>query len=175
MAQCMNFGHVASSAAYAVMTAVVRTGTFAALVSCVACGSDDPESKQGSSGQAGSMASGGSASGSGGASSGGTSAAAGAMSTGGATGTGGSMGTQPLGKICANDGNCSQAEGAAVCCVNTCTLSEQCPTSTGYLPCESTADCSAYGGGKQCCELEAGGQTMRFCTKQSACAGQILP
>jgi hypothetical protein len=127
------------------------------------------------------MASGGSSAGiagtpaSGGASSGGTSTAGGSMSTGGSTGTGGSMGTQPLGKICANDSNCSQAEGAAVCCVNTCTLSEQCPTSTGYLPCESSADCSVYGGGKLCCELEAGGEIMRFCTKQSACAGQVLP
>jgi hypothetical protein len=44
-----------------------------------------------------------------------------------------------------------------------------------YLPCDSTADCSAYGGGKLCCETSSNGQTMRFCTKQSACSGKILP
>jgi hypothetical protein len=44
-----------------------------------------------------------------------------------------------------------------------------------YLPCNSAADCAAYGGGKLCCEVDAGGQTMRFCTKQSGCSGHALP
>jgi hypothetical protein len=81
------------------------------------------------------------------------------------------MGTQPLGSICANTGNCSQAGGMAVCCMNTCTLADMCPSSPGYLPCAKQADCDAFGGGKICCE--AGG--MRFCTKQSACTGRRLP
>jgi hypothetical protein len=63
----------------------------------------------------------------------------------------------------------------AVCCVNTCTLAEGCPTNPMYLPCESQADCDAYGGGKLCCEMGAGQNLMRFCTKQSACSGRILP
>jgi hypothetical protein len=102
-----------------------------------------------------------------------------AAGTGGSTSTagtgGGSMGMQPLGAICANDGNCSQADGAAVCCNSTCTLSDQCPASTTYLPCNSAADCAAYGGGKICCEVGSGSAAMRFCTKQSACSGQKLP
>lgn len=47
--------------------------------------------------------------------------------------------------------------------------------STSYLPCDSKADCSAYGGGKVCCETVSAGQGMRFCTKPSACSGQLLP
>jgi hypothetical protein len=82
---------------------------------------------------------------------------------------------QPLGAICANDTNCSQAEGTTVCCQSSCTLDDQCPASTSYLACESTADCSAFGGGKLCCEATAGDEVMRFCTKRSACAGRILP
>ncbi|MFZ5890575.1 MAG: hypothetical protein ACOY0T_05850 [Myxococcota bacterium] len=128
---------------------------------------------------------------------GGTTAGGGAKSAGGATATGGAMsggggvaggsnnvagtmaaagstGMQPLGAICANDGNCSQAQGAAVCCRSTCTLAEECTNST-YLPCDSGADCAAYGGGKSCCEQQASGQTIRFCTKQSACTGKVLP
>ncbi len=101
-------------------------------------------------------------------------AAGGAPSTAGTAGTGAS-GTQPLGAICSNDSNCSQSSGAAVCCVNTCTAADQCPANPMYLPCDSTADCSAYGGGKLCCETSSNGQTMRFCTKQSACSGKILP
>jgi hypothetical protein len=84
---------------------------------------------------------------------------------------GGPMGTQPLGSACANTGNCSQATGTAVCCVNTCTLADACPTDPGYLPCTKKADCDRYGGGKVCCQTAA----MTFCTKQSACAGTILP
>jgi hypothetical protein len=87
------------------------------------------------------------------------------------SGMGGPQGTQPLGSLCANTGNCSQAMGAAVCCVNTCALAADCPSGPQYLPCNSAADCAQYGGGKICCE--AGG--MRFCTKQSACSGKTLP
>jgi len=59
--------------------------------------------------------------------------------------------------------------------VNTCTAADQCASNPMYLPCDSTADCSAYGGGKLCCETSSNGQAMRFCTKQSACSGKILP
>jgi hypothetical protein len=97
----------------------------------------------------------------------------GGTSSAGMTGSGAS-GTQPLGAICSNDGNCSQSSGAVVCCVNTCTAADQCPKNPMYLPCDSTADCSAYGGGKLCCETTSNGQTMSFCTKQSACTGKVL-
>jgi hypothetical protein len=78
---------------------------------------------------------------------------------------------QPLGAICANDTNCSQSEGTAVCCESTCTLDDQCPSSPTYLPCESAEGCAEFGGGKVCCEIGA----MRFCTKPSACSGEVLP
>jgi hypothetical protein len=84
---------------------------------------------------------------------------------------GGPMGTQPLGALCANDGNCSQAMGEAVCCVNSCELAADCPESPGYLPCTTGEDCAAFGGGKICCELG----DARFCTKRSACAGDEIP
>jgi hypothetical protein len=87
----------------------------------------------------------------------------------------GATGTQPLGAICANDDNCSDSAGTAVCCQQTCTLAEACPTSTTYLPCEGAADCKKYGGGKLCCEVQTSSDTMRFCTKQSACSGKVLP
>jgi hypothetical protein len=96
---------------------------------------------------------------------------AGATSGGGSTG---STGMQPLGAICANDGSCSQSAGNTVCCRSSCTLAEQCPTSTQYLPCNSTADCSVYGGGKLCCEVMTSSEPIRFCTKQSACSGKVL-
>jgi hypothetical protein len=92
----------------------------------------------------------------------------------GMTGTGAS-GTQPLGAICANDDNCSDSGGASVCCQQTCTLADACPTDPTYLPCDSAADCKEYGGGKLCCEVQTSSETMRFCTKQSACSGKILP
>jgi hypothetical protein len=82
----------------------------------------------------------------------------------------GPIGTQPLGAVCANDLNCSQDQGSAVCCVNECRLSSECPGGS-YLRCTAQSDCEAYGGGKVCCE--AGG--MRFCTKPSACDGQRIP
>ena len=84
---------------------------------------------------------------------------------------GGPMGTQPIGAACANDGNCSQAMGETVCCINSCELVQDCPESPGYLPCTTRSDCQVYGGAKVCCELG----TQRFCTKQSGCGGQILP
>ena len=88
-----------------------------------------------------------------------------------ATGTpGGPAGTQSLGGACANTGNCSQAAGMVVCCVNTCTLAEACPSNPNYLPCTKGADCDQFGGGKVCCM--AGG--MSFCTKPSACSGNII-
>lgn len=101
---------------------------------------------------------------------------AGAADAGGAGGSGGGtpggpMGTQPLGSVCANDGNCDQSMGAAVCCINTCTIADQCPDSPGYLPCNRASDCSAFGGAKICCQLG----NARFCTKQSACGGDRLP
>src|SRR5262245_59124300 len=37
-------------------------------------------------------------------------------------GAAGTTGTQPIGFICANSTNCSQAQGLTVCCINTCKL-----------------------------------------------------
>jgi hypothetical protein len=168
MARSMNLGCVAA---------------LAALVGSVGCGSEDSESNEDPGAKGGSMASGGSG---GTIPIGGATATGGSMSTGGSTNTGGSTstggssgtgatGTQPLGTICANDGNCSQTEGEAMCCMSTCTLAEQCPSSPQYLPCNTAAGCAEFGGGKVCCEMDAGGQPMRFCTKPSACSGQVLP
>jgi hypothetical protein len=101
----------------------------------------------------------------------GMSGAAGATGTGGATGgagasgaSGAAGGTQPIGAACVNNGNCSQADGAAVCClqISTCVLASQCPGGTNYVSCE-TQPCAKSGW--VCCS--AGG--MHFCTKQSAC------
>jgi hypothetical protein len=81
---------------------------------------------------------------------------------------GGPMGTQPLGALCANTGNCSQAMGQAVCCVDTCKLATECPVPPGYFPCNRKADCSTNdrdSEGRICCE----GGGMRFCTKPSVC------
>lgn len=105
-----------------------------------------------------------------GASDGGAASADAAASDGGGT-PGGPNGTQPIGTLCANDGNCSQAMGEAVCCVNTCELVQACPESPGYLPCTTGSDCEAFGGGKVCCEL---GEDC-FCTKRSACGGKEIP
>jgi hypothetical protein len=95
----------------------------------------------------------------------------GGSGVGGATGTGGSdagmsttdSGTQPLGAVCANTGNCSQADGTAVCCLSiaTCVLDTQCQGGS-YVSCE-TQPCTKSGW--VCCN--AGG--MHFCTKPSAC------
>jgi hypothetical protein len=83
---------------------------------------------------------------------------------------GGPMGTQPLGSLCANTGNCTQASGVAVCCVNTCTLAEACPSNPNYLSCMKASDCDQFGGGKVCCQAGS----MSFCTKPSACSGTVL-
>jgi hypothetical protein len=131
----------------------------------------------GESGIGGTMSSGGTTSsgGSGGTTSSGGSG--GTTSSGGSAGTAGAgaTGTQPLGAICANDTNCSQSAGSAVCCESSCTLEDQCPSSALFLPCEATADCAMYGGGKLCCEAQTSEGAMRFCTKRSACSGEILP
>jgi hypothetical protein len=115
--------------------------------------------------------------GAGGAGSGSGHGGAGGNAAGGAPGAdamssmNGPMGTQPLGALCANTTNCSQATGAAVCCANsTCTLSADCPQG-GYLACEKAADCDQYGGGKVCCDAGS----MKYCTKPSGCAGKTLP
>jgi hypothetical protein len=92
----------------------------------------------------------------------GTAGATGGAGTAGTTGAGG--GTQPIGAACVNNGNCSQADGTAVCClqISTCVLATDCPGGTNYVSCE-TQPCAKSGW--VCCS--AGG--MHFCTKQSAC------
>jgi hypothetical protein len=84
---------------------------------------------------------------------------------------GGPMGTQPIGALCAYDSHCTQAMGEAVCCGSSCELVQDCPDSPGYLPCSKGSDCESFGGSKVCCEVGP----QRFCTKQSACNGRILP
>ena len=135
-----------------------------------ACGSDSNgggdaaagSSGGGSAGRGGTTGSagtpgGGGTTGGGGAGRGGTTGSA------GTTGAGGS-GTQPIGAACANTGNCSQADGPAVCCLSipACVLASQCPTSPTYVSCETTP-CDKTGW--ICCN--AGG--MHFCTKQNGC------
>jgi hypothetical protein len=39
----------------------------------------------------------------------------------------------------------------------------------------SKQDCSQYGGGKICCEVTSGTDTMSFCTKPNGCSGTQLP
>jgi hypothetical protein len=105
--------------------------------------------------------------------SGGTAGGAGSGATGrggttgsaGATGTAGTMGTQPIGAACANTANCSQADGAAVCClqISTCVLATQCPGSTNYVPCTDDASCNK--GGWICCKTSV----MNYCTKSNGC------
>jgi hypothetical protein len=84
-------------------------------------------------------------------------------------GSTGPVGTLPLGALCANDLNCSQDQGSAVCCVGVCRLAEDCPGGS-YLRCVTGSDCDAFGGGKVCCDTPA----MRFCTKPSACEGEVI-
>jgi len=151
----------------------------AALAGLLGCSSES-KSQDGGGGAAGSVSTGGSGTGGAGTGGAGTGGAP-AKPDGSATsdgpapdaqGTpGGPMGTQPLGSLCANTGNCSQSSGMAVCCVNTCTLAEACPSGPNYLPCMKAADCDQFGGGKVCCQT---GST-RFCTKPSACSGMVLP
>src|SRR5450432_2293065 len=150
--------------------AYVLAFVLAFVLAAAACGSSSPAPTGGMDAAAGTSATGQAGAGAGGAS--GRTGSAGSSSTGagGASGTsgaggGGPSGTQPLGSACANTGNCSQADGAAVCCTNTCVLQGQCPSGTNFLACASAADCAKYGGGKVCCEQTAGGVSMSFCTK----------
>lgn len=110
--------------------------------------------------------------------SGGAAGAAGGSANTGGTASGG----LPPGSVCANDSNCSQSAGPAVCCVAPgcggpceCRLTADCPTGTPFLPCNSAADCAAFGGGKVCCKATSGGQTMQYCTKENGCPGVTLP
>ena len=118
-------------------------------------------------------------------SSGGTASSGGAASSGGTrpSGGGGSAATgQPIGAICVNDSNCSQSQGMATCCaIPTCTgpcecrLAADCPKTGLFLECKGAADCGAFGGGKVCCQIASGSQTMQYCTKPSGCSGKVLP
>jgi hypothetical protein len=160
----------------------------AGLSSGIACSDDDDGAGDGgqsgsgalsgAAGSSGGTGGGGGAGGSGGAGTGGTGGAA----TGGSGGSSTADGGQPLGALCVNDSNCNQASGTAVCCVVEgcpapceCALTTQCPEGTLFLPCNATADCNQFGGGKICCEMGSGANVMRFCTKQNGCAGTILP
>jgi hypothetical protein len=149
----------------------------------------------GGGGSSGTLSTGGSAGSSGGAAGAGGSAGAGTggsgatggAGAGGSGGSGGGGGTsadggQPIGSLCVNDQNCSQAQGKTVCCAMPgcvapceCQLETSCPGGTPFLPCNTSADCNQFGGGKVCCEVQSGGSTMRFCTKQNGCSGQVIP
>ena len=130
-------------------------------------------------GAGGETSAGGRASGSGGAPSGGATSSGGTAPS----GRGGSAATgQPIGAICVNDSNCSQAQGMAVCCATPactgpceCRLAADCPKSGLFLECKGAADCGAFGGGKVCCQVGSGSQTMQYCTKPSGCPGVVLP
>jgi hypothetical protein len=140
-----------------------------------ACGSSNNPPSTGTAGTTGGAGSGrggttGGAGTSGAAGAAGTSGNAGTTGRGGTTGSAGATGTggaggQPLGAICANSSNCSQADGPAVCCLSipACVPEGQCPGSPNFVPCTDTASCNK--GGWICCN--AGG--MHFCTKQSGC------
>jgi hypothetical protein len=140
-------------------------------------------------GAGGTGASGGSAGTGGSAATGGSAGTGGAAGSGGVSGTGGggtgggtADGGQPIGSLCVNDQNCNQSQGKTVCCAMPgcvapceCQLETNCPGGTPFLPCQTSADCSKFGGGKVCCEVQTGGSTMRFCTKQNGCSGQVIP
>jgi hypothetical protein len=154
--------------------AFARGFAVLALVAVMGCDSggksptpDGAAGVSGSAGRAGGAGTTGSAGNLGGAGSSGSAGTTGGAGTSGSAGTtgGGGSGTQPIGAACANTGNCSQADGTAVCClqISTCVLDTQCPTGTTYVSCE-TQPCSKAGW--VCCNQ--GG--MRFCTKQSACS-----
>jgi hypothetical protein len=146
----------------------LRLLVIALVVLAQACGSSakmgaGDASLDGVGGGGGSAGAGGGGSGGGSGGGGAGSGSGGSAGAGGATGSGGT-GTQPIGAACANSGNCSQADGTAVCClpITTCVLDTQCPAGTNYVSCE-TQPCTKAGW--VCCN--AGG--MHFCTKQSAC------
>jgi hypothetical protein len=132
----------------------------------------------GTNGGAGTTGASGASGTNGGAGATGASDASGGAGTAGASGAGGggsAAGGQPLGSACANTGNCSQADGAAVCCVqiSTCVLTAQCPMGTNFLACNGASDCSKFGGGKVCCK--GSGAMGNYCTKPSGCPGPTLP
>ena len=58
---------------------------------------------------------------------------------------------EAINEYCANTGNCSQADGPAVCCLqnSTCVLDGQCASSPNYVPCSATNPCTK--GGWVCC------------------------
>ncbi|HYO96685.1 MAG TPA: hypothetical protein VER33_19370 [Polyangiaceae bacterium] len=122
-----------------------RRIALALLLMCSSCGSDGSDSDGGAGGEPGSIGLGGATS-----SSGGQPVSTGGSASSGSTASGGSG-------LAGGSG----AGGST--------------TGTAYLPCDSQADCAAYGGGKVCCEATTAAQVMRFCTKQSACSGQVLP
>jgi hypothetical protein len=116
-------------------------------------GADKTSGAAGSTGAAGTMGTAG------------TTGAGGTTGTAGTTGAGGTGGTQPVGSVCANTSNCSQADGKAVCCIQlgpACTLEADCPASPTYVSC-ATQPCAKAGW--VCCDK--GG--MKYCTKQSGC------
>ena len=125
--------------------------------------------KGGSGGSAGTTGAGGttgSAGVSGTAGRGGATGSAGNSGGGGTGGAGAAMGTIPIGSVCANTSNCSQADGPAVCCpqISTCVLDGQCPGSTNYVPCnDTTMPCTKAGW--ICCHSAS----MTYCTKQNGC------
>jgi hypothetical protein len=144
-----------------------------------ACNSSSPapsghDGGAGASGAAGAAGTSGAAGAAG--TSGGTAGASGTSGgTAGASGTsgGGGTGSQPIGSVCANTGNCSQADGTAICCVNMCALQAQCPMGNQFIACASQADCAAkVGSGRVCCKE---GAMPTFCTKPSGCSGTTLP
>ncbi len=148
---------------------------LATLLVLAGCGSSSTSGSDGGK-DAVSSSGGSSGGGSGGAGSG----SGGAAGTGGATsdagggsgGGGGPMGTQPIGAACANSGNCTQASGAAVCCVNTCLLASECPNNN-YVNCDPAPTYACRTG--RCCRAMAGGQTIYYCTKSNGCAGTFVP
>jgi len=149
----------------------VAVALIALVAMAGACGSSAYPSDASVTGRGGSGGSAGGGAGIGGGAGAGGGSAGGATvdggnggGAGGGGGAGAASGTQPIGAACANTGNCSQADGTAVCClqISTCVLDTQCPGGTTYVSC-ATQPCSKSGW--VCCN--AGG--MQFCTKQSAC------
>jgi hypothetical protein len=165
---------------------ILQRGALAAtiVVCCLAtgCGSSSPAGGgDGSTGGAHDSAAGGSGgSGGGSGGTGGRDASAGG-SGGAATGTGGAggridgggpQGVQPIGAVCANTGNCSQATGTVVCCVNTCLPTDECPNNN-FVPCDPAPTYACRTG--RCCRAMSGGQTIYYCTKNNGCAGTFVP
>jgi hypothetical protein len=140
----------------------------AAVVAAGACSSTTNNADGAAAGaggtHSGAAGAGGAVGGAGGGTGGAAAGRGGSSGAAGTAGGGGASGSQPLGAVCVNNGNCSQADGTAVCClqISTCVLDIQCPGGTNYVSCE-TQPCTKAGW--VCCS--AGG--MHFCTKQSGC------